>query len=871
MKRSLFFIFSLLICLYCSQLFAQNNCLTFDGTGDYVNIPSEPLYTGSNITSFTQEAWIYSENTDASHHAVMGSQNTGEASGRGPSIYVYNTSTIHFGFGDGSVWHAHDVENVIEANTWTHLAVTFDGTNYCLYVNGILEYTGTDDAGSYPVRGIAYIGKLDNYFGGKIDEVRIWNDARSEAEIRQNMYGELADPSSEINLVAYYKFNETSGTTLTDAKGSHNGTLVNYESQSDYWQGSPTTPGSKNCLNFDGTDDYVSTNYTTQLDSWTVECWVKGENPPTSGFSRVIFRGENFQINWNHDTEEFRGSIALEDGADGYASGWCCASFGTLEAGTWYHLVGTYDGNNLKAYKNGELITDNGWPDGYATSTTQQLIFGSAGSDQYFEGDIDEVRIWNDVRTANEIRENMCRTLDGDEDGLVAYYRLNEASGTTAYDATANGYYGMVSSATWTNSEAFTTWLGGTSSDWSTASNWTDGVPAANDNVGIYKSNDNYDVTINGTPEVNHLLIASTASPTLSSGITVNGCLIVESDVNLNGQTVTLGSSATLIEDGGIVSGTSGSITTTRSLSNINENIAGLGATITEDGDLGSTTITRSHAAAGSQSIKRVYRITPTNSPSSATLVFHYDDSELNGLTENTLKLFKSEDGESWTEQVSSTLNTTDNTLTLVGIDAFSYWTAAPTGSDTPLPIELTEFTAEVNNGSVELAWETASETNNAAFIIYRNDKAIGSVAGVGTSSKPHHYGYIDNTVVPGIAYTYVLADVDYANKENRYESRAVTLIVSNDFIDADFVISNAYPNPFNPQTAIRYRLAADSEIDLIIFNSRGEKVATLVSGNQPAGTYTLTWNAADMPSGVYIVKAVAGDLVRTQKIALVK
>ena len=123
----------------------------------------------------------------------------------------------------------------------------------------------------------------------------------------------------------------------------------------------------------------------------------------------------------------------------------------------------------------------------------------------------------------------------------------------------------------------YTTWLGLTSSDWETSSNWSAGVPSATNNVGIYKSDAGFDVTISGVPTVNSMVISLSASPTLASNITANGNLILEANLNLNGNTVTLGSSATLIEDQGFLYGTSGSVTTTRNLSNISEDVAGLG------------------------------------------------------------------------------------------------------------------------------------------------------------------------------------------------------------------------------------------------------------------------------------------------------
>ena len=111
-------------------------------------------------------------------------------------------------------------------------------------------------------------------------------------------------------------------------------------------------------------------------------------------------------------------------------------------------------------------------------------------------------------------------------------------------------------------------------------------------------------------------------------------------------------------------------------------NVAGLGAKLTTDSALGEITICRGHAKqigdSGQTSILRYYDITPTtNTGLDATLVFNYDDSELNGITEADLQLYRSVDsGTSWIPR-GGTLDTGANTLTLSGIDAFSRWTAA--------------------------------------------------------------------------------------------------------------------------------------------------------------------------------------------------
>ena len=86
-----------------------------------------------------------------------------------------------------------------------------------------------------------------------------------------------------------------------------------------------------------------------------------------------------------------------------------------------------------------------------------------------------------------------------------------------------------------------------------------------------------------------------------------------------------------------------------------------------------------------------------------------------------------------------------------------------------------------------------------------------------------------------------------------------------------DFKLSPAYPNPFNPRTAVSFQLSAFSNIELNIYNVQGILVDKLYSGPIEAGHYELTWDASNMPSGVYIVRMIAGSFIGSQKIVLIK
>ncbi len=89
--------------------------------------------------------------------------------------------------------------------------------------------------------------------------------------------------------------------------------------------------------------------------------------------------------------------------------------------------------------------------------------------------------------------------------------------------------------------------------------------------------------------------------------------------------------------------------------------------------------------------------------------------------------------------------------------------------------------------------------------------------------------------------------------------------------VPGEFYLADAYPNPFNPITAIGYQLSAISDVELSIYNSLGQKVVTLVSERQPPGLYSVRWDAGDLASGAYYYSLQTGEFKDVKKVILLR
>lgn len=171
---------------------------------------------------------------------------------------------------------------------------------------------------------------------------------------------------------------------------------------------------------------------------------------------------------------------------------------------------------------------------------------------------------------------------------------------------------------------------------------------------------------------------------------------------------------------------------------------------------------------------------------------------------------------------------------------------------DEIIPVELTSFSASVNDGQVNLNWQTATETNNYGFEVQRSSEdyefvTIGFIEGNGTTTEAQNYSYSDKSVTPGV-FTYRLKQVDYDGKFE-YSNEIEVDFTS---VPTAYSLNQNFPNPFNPSTKISFALPVESDVTVKIFNVIGEEINSIAKGTLGAGSHSFDFNASGLNSGVY-------------------
>nr|NQU89287.1 choice-of-anchor D domain-containing protein [Bacteroidota bacterium] len=198
---------------------APENCLSLDGNGDYLMMP----HSGS--LDFTGElcieAWVYPHVVNISQQCIS---SKGGGWSRSGWMLTLNNNKIRFHLGNGGSEQWFDTQTGISANTWSHIAALWKDGTMNVYINGVIDaYSDSWAQGLVENSYNHFIGRTDGsstlYFNGEIDEVRVWNYARTQEEIQSSMYTSLT--GDEAGLQGYWNFNETNPWQDLSANGNN--------------------------------------------------------------------------------------------------------------------------------------------------------------------------------------------------------------------------------------------------------------------------------------------------------------------------------------------------------------------------------------------------------------------------------------------------------------------------------------------------------------------------------------------------------------------------------------------------------------------------------------------------------------------------
>jgi len=285
-----------------------------------------------------------------------------------------------------------------------------------------------------------------------------------------------------------------------------------------------------NMLKFDGELDYVEgAGISHTLKAFTIEAWVFHNSLPQEVQRYVSIYPEAAVIRYDGST--YGGSDELHFYiSDTDSNHHSIRANGVLQTGVWQHIAGTYDGNDMKLYHNGELVNSIS-PGKELLSPSGNFLFSHVT--ETLDGRLDEVRLWNYARDIDDIRSDMYRTLPNTTGrGMVAYWQLNEVTGSQVSELTGEhtGTLHHMDESSWDASTAPVPFQSAADGGWSATATWASGQGVPHKDWSRVQIN-NY-VVLDQDETLADLSVQASSSLTVSS---TNYLTVTESLTNGNG------------------------------------------------------------------------------------------------------------------------------------------------------------------------------------------------------------------------------------------------------------------------------------------------------------------------------------------------
>ncbi|MBN1508752.1 MAG: PASTA domain-containing protein [Sedimentisphaerales bacterium] len=370
-----------------------DGALEFDGMDDYANCGNDPVFDITDRITLT--TWIKVGLFDTAWQAIV---TKGDSAWRIQRSGYYNG--IEFactGLSVPGTPHGHVLGQVnVNDGQWHHLAGVYDGSGLYLYVDGLLDVvapaSGSIATNAFDVCIADNAQAPGCHWNGLIDDVRVYDQALSQTQIKAVMVSGMAEPTNggpgTTGLVAHWAFDESAGRVALDSVGECDGFLIG----GPLWQADAGKVGG--ALDFDGSNDVVVTDFVLNPADGplSVFAWIRGGGP-----GQVVLSQDGSQGGLDWLAADPSGRLVTRLGGAGTGRFGASLSSTTVVAdGRWHEVGFASDGTKRTLYVDGVAVASDTQP--ALSGSTGGLNIG-AGKDldagTYWSGLIDDVRIYD--------------------------------------------------------------------------------------------------------------------------------------------------------------------------------------------------------------------------------------------------------------------------------------------------------------------------------------------------------------------------------------------------------------------------------------------------------------------------------------------